>query len=1719
MSANSSLPAVYDPCASLAQSAINGLRRKLLDLSLRNPLLNFKHSARSRRYIRVIDDSLGRVFLRLADDETFTFVPLPALDSLPTDETTPDFLSAFERARIEDEDFRAELAGLGDDPPERAVYLAEASLRQRVREKLGLPPRSPESEITPQDWARKQGLSPTYELAGPTSPQRQADTLHTLLFREQLDRYLRRLHEQTRLASEETGVHTLYLAFGFLEWYEAEHATQALYAPLLLYPVELTRESRRGTIYYTLSSTGEAASANPPLIERLRTAETGIVMPDFDNGDTLDIYFDRVTEAIRLKTHWRVRRYLTLSRFSFARLVMYQDLEEIRWPAAAGPAHTPILRHLFCGSASRDAAPMPEEHFVDEPPLSQLVPLLVTDCDSSQQRALADAMAGRSLVIEGPPGTGKSQTITNLVGGALHAGKTVLFVAEKMAALDVVKKRLDDAGLGHFCLELHSTRARRQDVVKSLGDRLALGSSLREPRDLTSRLAELEKARLHLRRYSDALKEPGGALFETVHEALWATRRLRDQEPELAAQLSGVSIPRADEITRTEFEDLCASLQLLAARDAACFTGFPASDHPWQGLPRADLDPLSVEDLLTGCAEWHKTLVQLLARLEALEQLAQIRLDTLVDITGFTTVIKVVKALRLHSPPLVNALGSDLLATSTHDSLRRILMGLRVLDGTRTSLAACFVEVDAPIPPDELLVEAVSLSSALPANTTVGEIEGLLTEAEGHARQAQKASDAALRLLGLVDLDARGTVDALHRALRASMFLRDTSPDVLAARDLRLLEPGIEPRLNQATARAVSLKAVRERLTRILDVDTHISPDVLLHHAEVLAGAGVCSFLSPRFRESIRVWRSLKTQGTHLDRSDIAMVLRDLAMYKTDLAAFEKDEHLSHVCGQRFAGIDTDFALLHKTLLWCRTVRSSEATADPSSSMMSQFLLEAPLSTLLAIRSLASSPTFTDLQEILPRLTNSIDLVAYVHYTKERYERLSRVKHCLASVRLHGSILLSSLPDIVDAVTRYNATLSGLWNDPMFRRLTDDVLSGPSVVEDIEATLGHLDDLVEAPLPAVAKRRVVDVLANHQGFDSMSAVAESIAIALEDGHTASTRISAFLSSSPPGWTAASGDSVPLTRLTERLGRALAHPEALGDLSDYLRVEAKTRANGLGGFLDAYNSTGCPANKLPTAFRLVLYQELCKIAFRTHPSLREFDGLTHEQIRDRYQALDREVLTLQQKHLAATLACRHVDPGQATGRRSEWTGRMLIQNEMRKQGRFVPVRALLERAGTAIQQLKPCLLMSPLSVAQFLKPGHLHFDVVIMDEASQMRPEDALGALARGVQAVIVGDPRQLPPTTFFDRVGPEESDQNLVSEDEEIIDQESILDLAGSVFKSVRRLKWHYRSRHESLIAFSNKEFYDRQLILYPTPVRDNPDLGVRLIHVADGRYQIGANVNVPEAQRVVAEVAAFIRRHPDWSLGVVGMNEPQRELLGDELNRRLLEDPDVASYISRWEGTLEPFLIKNLENVQGDERDAILISTVYGPDEHGNLHQRFGPINNRQAGHRRLNVLFTRARRQTVIVSSLDPDRIRVDHTSSWGLRALKGFLEYAKSGVLEGPSPSGRDFDSDFEMYVATGIRDAGYEVVPQVGVSGYFIDLGVRHPERPGAFIVGVECDGATYHSARAVRDRDRLRQEILEKLGWRIHRIWSVDWFRNPKRELKRLVAEIEVLRSG
>ncbi|MEM9216048.1 MAG: AAA domain-containing protein [Cyanobacteria bacterium P01_F01_bin.150] len=344
-----------------------------------------------------------------------------------------------------------------------------------------------------------------------------------------------------------------------------------------------------------------------------------------------------------------------------------------------------------------------------------------------------------------------------------------------------------------------------------------------------------------------------------------------------------------------------------------------------------------------------------------------------------------------------------------------------------------------------------------------------------------------------------------------------------------------------------------------------------------------------------------------------------------------------------------------------------------------------------------------------------------------------------------------------------------------------------------------------------------------------------------------------------------------------------------------------------------------------------------------------------------------------------------------------------------------------------------------------------------------------------------------------------------------MLSDESILDMALRVFYPIRRLKWHYRSRHESLIAFSNQHFYDSSLTIFPSP---NNQFAVDYRYITEGSYSSGSNS--PEAKTVAEAAAAFMRQSPHLSLGIVTLNQKQQQLLLDEMDTLFAENPDLDAYCTTREDTLEPFFVKNLENVQGDERDVIFISTVYGPEGPGEkVNQRFGPITTRN-GHRRLNVLFTRAKEKIVVFSSMKPTDIRPGPTSNPGVWILKAYLDYAQSQTLQVSTDMGSELMGDFELFLAEKLQQQGYEVVPRVGVSGYFIDLAIVHPKRPGTYLLGLECDGETYHSSEAARDRDRLRQQVLERLGWTLYRIWTPDWFTNPTAELQKLNRYISTL---
>ena len=443
-----------------------------------------------------------------------------------------------------------------------------------------------------------------------------------------------------------------------------------------------------------------------------------------------------------------------------------------------------------------------------------------------------------------------------------------------------------------------------------------------------------------------------------------------------------------------------------------------------------------------------------------------------------------------------------------------------------------------------------------------------------------------------------------------------------------------------------------------------------------------------------------------------------------------------------------------------------------------------------------------------------------------------------------------------------------------------------------------------------------------------------------------------------------------------------------------------------------------------------------------------------------------------------------------------------------------------RAGRAMQDLCPCWMMTPLAVAQFLAPEAISFDVVIMDEASQINPEDAWGAITRGRQLVIVGDQKQMPPSDFF--MSALEDDES-PEQDEEIDGgkSESILDASISSLLS-SSLLWHYRSRHETLIAPANSFSYQNRLVLFPHPHRSHPELGIRYNRVSDATTTTGKVVNALEAMAVATRVRELVLRESAklpkdrLTIGVVTMNLYQQDAIMDLLGNMRESDRhfDSAMTTLSSEQNEEPLFVRNLENIQGDERDIMILSCTYGPHTPGGTPaQRFGPLN-RQGGERRFNVLITRAKWRMEIFSSIGSDQIVVDGKQQ-GIRDFHLFLKYAESGVLADPGETtDKPADSPFETQVEAVLQRAGFQTQRQVGVAGYYIDLAIKHPHHQGLFALGVECDGKTYHSSRAARDRDRLREKVLLERGWHLHRIWSTDWFVNPIQAKKKLLDAVK-----
>lgn len=576
----------------------------------------------------------------------------------------------------------------------------------------------------------------------------------------------------------------------------------------------------------------------------------------------------------------------------------------------------------------------------------------------------------------------------------------------------------------------------------------------------------------------------------------------------------------------------------------------------------------------------------------------------------------------------------------------------------------------------------------------------------------------------------------------------------------------------------------------------------------------------------------------------------------------------------------------------------------------------------------------------------------------------------------------------------------------------------------------------------------------------------------------------------------------VSRAYQKLKLCLENYDLLENWIRFIAVYNKLKEHYLDEVLDLFLDQGVRTEEIVTAFKRNYYKQWIDYIIHDNDVLLHFDRIIHDKRVDSFKNKDSLQFAISKVQIKSKLSQNRPLLDMV----AQGSVLQAVLREGEKKRKQKGIRKMMEEAGDLILQVKPCFLMSPLSVSTYLSSSDIEFDVVIFDEASQIFPQDAIGAIYRGKQLICVGDSKQMPPTDFFNStIESDTSDE----EEGDVNDFESILDICSATLHQLS-LMWHYRSRYEQLISFSNANFYFNNLITFPSSSLDKRGIGVDYYYVENALFDRKSHTNRKEAEYIVDLVFENLKKYPERSLGVVAFSGSQQSLIDRLLTKRRQEDPSLEELFST--NQEEPFFVKNLETVQGDERDTIIFSFAYGKDSQGRILYNFGPIN-RQGGERRLNVAVTRAKLNVQLVASIHATDLDVTRLNKRGSQLLREYLDYAENGVgaIEraiSVNPFD-EFDSEFEMEVCDFLRDNGFTVDTQVGCSSFKIDLGLRRPNSSD-YILAIECDGATYHSSKNARDRDRLRQEILERMGWHFYRIWSTDWFRNNSVEKKKLL---------
>ena len=1575
--------AEQDPATLNPKDRLARWQRKLLDLSLRNNLLNFKSG---KKALKLEAPDAGALEDLLSDGQALKLLARPDL----MDGTDPRSQAIYEGREREDV---------------RRAHALDALKRREVF--IGVP----QDELEPR---------------------------------------LVDLYRTARNTLQEGGANTLYIALGFLSWTREDKAGTKYRAPLILVPVTLHRKSVRSG--FTLLLHDDEPRFNPTLIEMLRQdfkLDLGVAdgeLPRDDAGLDVQAIWKAVSHFIKDIKGWEVSEDVVLAMFSFAKYLMWKDLTE----RTDQLRENPVVKHLI--DTPRDsypsgvAFPNPKRLDADFSPEQTFCPL---PADSSQLSAVMAAVRGKDFVLIGPPGTGKSQTISNLIAQCLAEGKRVLFVSEKIAALDVVYRRLREVNLGEFCLELHSSKARKLDVLAQLQNAWEAQGDV-DPDEWRAQAQRLKRLRDDLNGYVERLHfrhRNGMTIFEAIG-------RVVDGESVPALGLSWGAAHAHDTDAMEAMRGVVDRLDVNAAA-----VGYGALlDNPLAAVGRSDWSPT-----------WQQSLVDAARGVMGPAQTLQAAHDRLASAVGLPPVPltrRVRGAVGVLARILPLAAGRDwrfVLRVDARSTAERLQAGATLVTQHRdissqlapawpaTVVSACTrgikllasrrsAHADLGTPWAADVVEELQKGLALldqiaqatqqlsvPYSEQVEQLN--VTQLQ---REWAKADKAIWPMSWLGKRKVRSALDAAVAS--------EGEPDV--ARDLRSLA---RIRALRAEVTALEVGPATEGVWAGLKTRREFA-DAALKFQHVLTAARHQRSWDDLGLDAIANGRCGERLSKELGK------LRALKALDTDIAALE---HLGPATAGLWAGLATRCEYLEAALDF-----NTELTA----------LRERGLLTgehLGVVNGDCGAAMSADFQRLRQR--------GVVEQQLSGFDDLGSLTAGLWSG--HKTRL-----DELEKALKFQASMAAA------------IANLAATPEDLAAVKAPLDRLIGdgnallEPTGAIAS-------AGQAYLAAWGALQPSIDRLSAAGEFAEVSKTSY------------GD-IALTDLVQRCAAIVQTENRLNAWCAWRKVCQQAVALGLAPLVGGIEHGAIGAGAVRRAFETSYSRWWLNAVVDNEPVIRSFVAAEHEKRIGDFRALEAQYTRLTKAWVRATL-CADLPKQDSVTRNSEWG---ILRHEMTKKKRHLPLRELMSSIPSALTKLTPCLLMSPLSIAQYLSADANAFDVVVFDEASQIPVWDAVGAIARGKQVVMVGDPKQLPPTNFFDRA------ESSADEDDVEGDLESILDECLGANLPTMNLAWHYRSRHESLIAFSNHRYYGGSLVTFPSPVTE--DRAVSFHHVNGVYEKGGARINKPEAKALVADVVAQLKspgfRESKLTIGVVTFNTEQQGLIEDLLDEERRRDPALEPYFSEVE--LEPLFVKNLESVQGDERDIMYFSITYGPDLAGAVSMNFGPMN-REGGERRLNVAITRARHELRVFSSLKGEQMDLARTQALGVRDLKHFLEFAERGtraLAEATRGSLGDFESPFEEAVASALAGKGWELHTQIGASSFRVDLAVVHPDARGSYLTGVECDGATYHRSATARDRDMLREQVLRGLGWEILRVWSTDWWVDKAGTLAKLDAKLRGL---